>query len=226
MKYERIKKILDAFIFNKHITIRKLINLSLIFIQHQFLKNSKVYGYPIRLVIEPTNFCNLDCSLCHAGISNKKLERGMMSFEDFKKVIDELKDYLFEIDLYNFGESLLNKDIYKMINYANKKNIKTNLATNLNVVDVDQLLDSNLDTLILSVDGITQETYSKYRRKGNLNKVMNNLNEIINKKRLLNKKNKQKSWKENYIETLLGWILLLIKNFQKILGLQKNPGCH
>ena len=165
MEFYRFKKVLDAFIFNKHITIKKLINLSIIFIQHQFFKNSKVYGYPVRLVIEPTNFCNLDCSLCHAGISNKKLERGMISFEDFKKIIDELKDYLFEIDLYNFGESLLNKDIYKMINYANENNIKTNLATILNVVDVDQLVKSNLDTLILSVDGITQETYTKYRKK-------------------------------------------------------------
>lgn len=194
MQYPIIKKILDTFIFNKHITIKKFVNLIIIYIQHQFLKNPKVLGYPVRLVIEPTNFCNLNCPLCHARVSNKELERGIMSFEDFKKIIDELKDYLFEIDLYNFGESLLNKNIYKMINYANKNNIKTNLATNLNVVDVDKLLDSNLDTLTLSIDGITQETYSKYRRGGNFNKVVDNLQNMINKKNLLKKNNPKVVW--------------------------------
>lgn len=194
MKAQRIKKILNAFIFSKHITFKKLLNLGIIYIQHEFLKNSKVIGYPIRLVIEPTNICNLNCPLCYARSSNKELERGSMSFEDFKKIIDELKDYLFEIDLYNFGESLLNKDIYRMINYANKNNIKTNLSTNLHVVNIHELINSNLDNLILSIDGITQETYSRYRKGGNLNRVLNNLKKIIEQKKFLKKKNPKITW--------------------------------
>src|SRR5579883_2934405 len=114
---KRTRKMLDAFVFNRHITVKKALNLGLVFFQHQFLKNSRVYGHPVRLVIEPTNHCNLSCPLCPAGRDNKGHERGMMKLEDFKAIIDEVGEYLFEIDLYDFGESLLNPRIYEMIEY-------------------------------------------------------------------------------------------------------------
>ena len=62
------------------------------------------------------------------------------------------------------------------------------------MVDINKLLQSSLDTLILSIDGITQETYSKYRRGGDFNKVMNNLKEIIRRKKLFKKKNPKIIW--------------------------------
>ena len=194
METRRIKKLLTSFIFNKHVTLKKLINLGLIFIQHQFIKNSKVKGYPVRLVIEPTNICNLSCPLCPAGLDNKAHERGMMKLEEFKKIIDEVGDYLYEIDLYNFGESLLNPEVYDMIKYASDHNIKTNLSTNLNVVNVEKLVNSGLSKLIVSADGASHQTYKQYRVYGNYNRVMKNMEAVIAKKEELRKKYPKIVW--------------------------------
>jgi MoaA/NifB/PqqE/SkfB family radical SAM enzyme len=44
-----------------------------------------------------------------------------MDFEDYKKIIDEMGDYLLNVTLWNFGEPFLHKQISDMIDYAKKK---------------------------------------------------------------------------------------------------------
>ncbi|MBI3551257.1 MAG: SPASM domain-containing protein [Elusimicrobia bacterium] len=195
MELKRIKKVLDAFVFNRHVTPKKLFNLALIFVQHQFLKNSKVVGYPLRMVIEPTNVCNLSCPLCPAARDLHDHKRGMMSLDDFKKIIDEVGAYLYEIDLFDFGESLLNPKIYDMIRYAADRNIRTNLSSNLNVVDVDRLVESGLSRLIASVDGTSQETYKQYRVHGDYDKVMGHIKAIAAKKKALGTSEPELVWR-------------------------------
>jgi len=192
---KRTRKMLDAFVFNRHITVKKALNLGLVFFQHQFLKNSRVYGHPVRLVIEPTNHCNLSCPLCPAGRDNKGHERGMMKLEDFKAIIDEVGEYLFEIDLYDFGESLLNPRIYEMIEYASRKNIRTNLSSNLNVGNIEKLVRSGLSRLIVSIDGASQETYKKYRVYGDYDRVMENVRATIEMKKRLGKNEPRLVWR-------------------------------
>ncbi|MAG52835.1 MAG: hypothetical protein CMH62_02635 [Nanoarchaeota archaeon] len=194
MNSRRLKKVANSFVFNRHTTPKKLLNLGLIFVQHQFIKNSKVKGYPIRLVIEPTNFCNLGCPLCPAGKDNKEHERGMMKLDEFKEVIDEVGDYLYEIDMYNFGESLLNRHVYDMIEYASKKNIATNLSTNLNVGDAERIVTSGLSKLIVSADGATNDVYKQYRVYGDFDNVLSRLKKVIAKKKELNMENPRIVW--------------------------------
>ena len=190
----RTKKLISTFIFTRNHTPKRFSNLVNIYIQHKFINGDKVRGYPIRLVIEPTNLCNLSCPLCPAGKDNKEHERGLMKLDEFKKIIDEVGEYLYEIDLYNFGESLINKQIYDMIEYASKFNIKTNLSSNLNLGDPEKIVTSGLSKLIVSADGATNETYKQYRVYGDINVVMKKLREIISVKKKLNKRNPRIIW--------------------------------
>lgn len=190
----RARKILKSFVFTSNHTPKRLWNLLVIWLQHQFFKNAKVKGSPVRLVIEPTNYCNLGCPLCPAGKDNSGHERGMMKLEEFRAMIDEVGDTLYEIDLYNFGESLLNKDIYAMIACAAQKKIKTNLSTNLNLGDAEKLVASGLSKLIVSADGASQETYRQYRVYGNFEKVFGKLKEVIAKKKELKSKTPKIVW--------------------------------
>jgi radical SAM protein with 4Fe4S-binding SPASM domain len=48
--------------------------------------------------------------------------------------------------------------------------------------DIDDLVSSGLDHMIVSVDGTTQEVYEKYRRGGNLELVLENASAIIAKR--------------------------------------------
>jgi MoaA/NifB/PqqE/SkfB family radical SAM enzyme len=106
----------------------------------------------------------------------------MMSLDCFKQYFDPMADHLFEAYMHNWGESLLNKEVFKMIAHAQSRNVGTNLSTNFsetNASDLDNLLDSGLEYLIVSLDGISAESYSQYRVRGKFENVMHNLSEII-----------------------------------------------
>jgi radical SAM protein with 4Fe4S-binding SPASM domain len=150
--------------------------------------NKVVLKLPIRARIEICRFCNLKCSSCPIGrgkIKNKK----MMSFSNFKFIIDKIKISVKELSLFNYGEPLLNPEIVKMIKYAKKNGIKiVNIHTNgllLNKKLSKQLVESGLDYISFSIDGASEETYKKYRIGGDFNKLVKNIREFIEIKKNL-----------------------------------------
>ena len=85
--------------------------------------------------------------------------------------------------LYNWGEPTLNKELVKMIKYAHENQIWTRISSNmsLNYKEnyLQDLVASGLSLLHIDIDGLDQDVYVKYRKKGNLNTVLDNLKEII-----------------------------------------------
>ena len=142
--------------------------------------------------VEPTNVCNLSCSLCLGTLEKDTPPRTMLSFDTFRRFIDEIGDYLLLIVLWKWGEPFLNTDIFDMIAYAKSKNILVHSSTNGNVKfddeKADKLVDCGLDSLVFGVDGATQETYSKYRKGGNLEHVVANIKAIVSAKKRNNSK--------------------------------------
>ena len=125
------------------------------------LKREKVVGYPTYLYADITNVCNLKCPLCATGSGASGGQKGMMSLEMFKKIVDEIGKYLVKIHLYNWGEPLLNKDVYEMIDYAHRHHIVTCMSTNFTLFSEDsaeRLIRSGLDEITLSIDGASRET--------------------------------------------------------------------
>ncbi len=142
-----------------------------------------VFLYPIIAMIEPTRRCNLACPMCPVG-SDQVFRAEDMPLERFQKIIDELKPFLIHLTLHNYGESFLHRDIYHMIEYAKKEGIPdVNISTNGHVLDPSRLVDSGLDEIMISLDGITQETYATYRRGGKLKKVIENVRGLGEEKR-------------------------------------------
>ena len=108
------------------------------------LKIKRIYSYLI-LQIEVSRACNLDCRICMR--KNLESNTGFMPFDDFKKI---LVSYNFrEVGLHGWGESLLNKEIFQMIEYAKRQGIRTSLTTNATLVgkNIDNILDSGLDDI-------------------------------------------------------------------------------
>lgn len=145
--------------------------------------HSEAFLYPTVAMIEPTRRCNLTCPMCPVG-SNRTVQSQDMPRDRFRKIIDELKPYLIHLFLHNYGESFLHRDIYQMIGYAKKEGIPdVNVSTNGHVLDPARLVDSDLDEIKISLDGITQETYAQYRRGGRLEKVLENIRGLVKEKR-------------------------------------------
>jgi radical SAM protein with 4Fe4S-binding SPASM domain len=169
-----------------------------ILIERQKLNQEEhVEGYPYWLTIDPTNFCTLKCPFCPTGQARNSRAKAMLSFDNFKKIIDELGPYLIHVDFCNWGEPLLNKNIYRMLKYARQYNVDTKIDSNLNHFsekDAEKMILSGLDKLIVSIDGITPETYSKYRIGGDFKKAMENLEILLKKKKELKSSKPYISW--------------------------------
>lgn len=126
---------------------------------------------PYQLVIEPTTLCNLDCPLCPRQELTRP--RGSMKFENFKTIIDKLPKTIKTMDLFFMGEPLMNKEIFKMAKYAENKNISTRISTNTTLADkyINEIFDSKLSHLIVTLDGATKETHESYRIGSDFDKI-------------------------------------------------------
>ncbi len=163
--------------------MKKLKNFLIANYEYKF-KKIRLRSLPYLALIDPTNACNLKCPKCPNRLNRRKIS--VMSFEAFKKVIDEISDYLFSVGVFYMGEPFLNKDTFRMIKYAESKNIQTHLNSNMTLINeknVDDLINSGLKYITMSIDGASQETYSKYRRGGDFNKLIKNIKLIIQKKK-------------------------------------------
>jgi radical SAM protein with 4Fe4S-binding SPASM domain len=166
------------------LTPRKLYNIFMAEAQ-LLLKSSRLSYLPYRISIETGNICNLRCPLCPTGQHQTGIERGFMSFDDYKKIIDEIARDLILVRLYNWGEPLLNKELIPMITYAHHKGIGVTISINLNILDdktARELLTSGLSKIFVSCDGVSQETYNQYHVGGDFHQVLENLRLLLKEK--------------------------------------------
>lgn len=146
-------------------------------------------GKPKILSIETINRCNLACAICYLGDGKMDRKAAIMPFEKAKMIIDQTYVYCETLYFALWGETFLpkNKDIYKITRYARDKGIPQIIAsTNGHFFDdftIKNILSSGITNLLISLDGMTQETYSQYRRKGVLEKVMNGAEQLVEERR-------------------------------------------
>ena len=181
----------------RHASWKKLFNL--LRVEAQFrLGRTKVWGYPFEWEIDTTNICQLKCPLCHTGTDTVNRQKGVMHFDLFKKTVDQIKDHCIWLSLYSWGEPFLNKEIDSYVAYAHEADIATMMSSNLNkplTPDMaERLIHSGLDVLIVSLDGTTQEVYEIYRVAGHLDRVLDNIRLIAEKKRELGSRTPYIEW--------------------------------
>jgi len=91
---------------------------------------------------------------------------GHMDEQIFQKIINESHELSSKIFLHHFGDSLLHPKLADFIRYANQYGIKTFLSANpalLTKRRAQELIDSGLYELTLSLDGLTNETSEAIR---------------------------------------------------------------
>jgi len=164
-------------------------------IDHPFRKfyNSDLYVnfhkyplpiFPYLLEIEPTNACNIDCLFC--GRQAMKRPIAYLDYEIYKKIIDEASQYdCFEgiSSFSGWGEPLLHQHIFKMIEYANNKNLLTSIFTNgllLNNENIIKLMDSGIDHIKISLQGANVKEYDILRKSGVYDFVVENVKKLVN----------------------------------------------
>jgi radical SAM protein with 4Fe4S-binding SPASM domain len=184
-------KIKDGINFLSKITPRRLGNaLSILgsFYWSKITKKPEIKGLPISISFEPTTSCNLRCPECPSGLRSFSRPTGMLEEDNFKKVIEELKDTLLYLIFYFQGEPYLHPKFLDLVKYASGHGIYTATSTNAHFLKDDlarKTIESGLDRLIISIDGTTQETYESYRIGGKLEKVIEGAKNIVKWKKEL-----------------------------------------
>ena len=166
--------------------------------QREFRRRAiRLGSYPPKAIFDLANLCNLRCPLCSTGAGILKQRQQFMSHETFAKVFPQLSDRVLFVNLYNWGESFLNPDIFPIIDDIHATGALTHVHSNMNLKPdvVDRIAESNLTTLVMSVDGARDETYEAYRKKGDFGVVLSNIRRLMARRRELGKRFPEVTWK-------------------------------
>lgn len=134
---------------------------------------------PLFVSVEPASVCQLRCPECPVGLRNtgipgyRDTER-VMSLDVWHRVLSEIRDTAWIMQFYFQGEPLLNKDLPQMIREAHEAGLYTIVSTNAQAMTdtlADELVKAGLDRIIISMDGLTDESYNAYRVGGSLEKT-------------------------------------------------------
>lgn len=164
---------------------RKLANAARLQQQHDACAEV-VTALPWRIILEPANVCNLRCVDC--GTLRSDLPRGMLSPGDVARFLDGLWGSLVQVNLFHWGEPLLNPHVDEIVALIHRHGAGTQIHSNMNRLPeglAERLIAAGLDFLVASVDGVTQDVYERYRRGGDVKAALANLRRFVEARRRL-----------------------------------------
>ena len=147
-----------------------------------------LWGMPVALSVEPTTSCNLRCPECPSGLRSFTRPTGMLDKNFFRSFIGQVHKHTAYLTFYFQGEPFLNPDFLEMVKEAVGKKMYTSTSTNAHYLDeatARKVVESGMQRLIISIDGITQETYEQYRIGGKLEKVLDGTRNLVRWKKQL-----------------------------------------
>lgn len=131
---------------------------------------------PFLLYVDPSSACNFRCQFCPTGhkdlLKSSAYKRSLLDFGLFEKLLHDLEAFpepLKVMRMNKIGEPLLNKKLPAMIALAKAcgKVRYIDLATNAALFTpelLSQLVESGLDRLNISLEGINREQYIEHAK--------------------------------------------------------------
>jgi len=135
-------------------------------------KPRRVIGLPVHINIEPSTFCNYHCAMCSRNLIDRPQN---MSFDFFKNIIEQINPH--KLSLNGYGEPFMNRDIFRMIEFANSKKISVVTTTNGSMLlkDAAEIAKIDISVLRVSLDSPDSETYKKIRNSESFQNVVDGI---------------------------------------------------
>lgn len=140
------------------------------YLRYLFSGNSEALRYdPVTISIVATGRCTLSCDMCptHSGrVPDSYIHAQQavkdMSLDRFKEIIDRFKNAV-TVHIIGSGEPLLNKDFFKMVDYAAGKKMTVKTFSNGTMIrkNIDNILNSGLDGITISINGHNSKEFSR-----------------------------------------------------------------
>lgn len=140
------------------------------YIKFLLSKRRELLNYdPVTISVVATTRCTLACDMCptHSEIvprdyPHRQANIKDIDFEMFKEMIDRFKNAL-TVHIIGSGEPLLNKDFFRMADYAASKKMAVKTFSNGTVIEenIGNILNSRLDGITISINGHNPEEFAR-----------------------------------------------------------------
>ncbi|MCI5145891.1 MAG: radical SAM protein, partial [Candidatus Electrothrix sp. AR3] len=117
---------------------------------------------------EITRRCNLKCVHCRSSSELEVAGHPDFSFDEAKRVLDDIKTYANPVMVLSGGEPLLRPDVFDIAAYGTELGLRMCLATNGTLVTEETCLNikkSGIKMVSLSLDGSTAEVHDNFRNQ-------------------------------------------------------------
>jgi MoaA/NifB/PqqE/SkfB family radical SAM enzyme len=135
---------------------------------------------PVCLYLEVTNRCNLLCETCPRTFETLEPPADM-SWELFTRIVDQVPDIARAV-LHGVGEPMLVKQLPRMIRYLKDRGTYVLFNTNGTLMQpkrFQELIDTGLDELRVSLDAADRESYARVRGKDFFNRIVRDVGKFI-----------------------------------------------
>ena len=131
-------------------------------------------------LVDIVGTCNLRCPSCPVGNYPSETPAGLMSLDMYQSILDKIArehpgEKIF-MDLYNWGEPGLHKQLGEIIQLTKKMGYGVGISTNLNAFpDMANVIKKNPSYIRISLSGYFNEIYQQTHKRGDINIVKANM---------------------------------------------------
>ena len=147
--------------------------------------HKQLLDYPLSVVLELVNRCDLECVMCYQGFRNDT-NKVTVNESVLDKIFDDFKKNELSALMLTASEPLLYKNIEYVLKRAEEAKIMdTFIFTNGSLLDrkkSEMIINSCVTRLFVSIDAATEETYDKVRIPVGKNRLQSNRLELLEKK--------------------------------------------
>jgi MoaA/NifB/PqqE/SkfB family radical SAM enzyme len=140
------------------------------YLKYLLSNRAEVLSYdPVTISIVATSRCTLSCDMCptHSSRVPSDYKHAQQDIKDmdlasFREIIDRFRNAT-TVHIIGSGEPLLNKDFFVMVDYAaSRKMVVKTFSNGTTVLDnIDNILNSRLDGITISINGHDAEEFSR-----------------------------------------------------------------
>lgn len=131
---------------------------------------------PVYLDVELTNYCNIHCNMCPVGTGAMKRNKGFMSDKVFEKILDNIKRYHIKgVRFIRWGEPTLHLKFLDWAKALKDEGSLVHFNTNGLLLDekmIRGIVDTKIDSVKFSFQGIDDLTYKEMRSGGSYSKLL------------------------------------------------------
>ncbi len=138
-----------------------------------------------KLYVEPTTVCNLNCRPCIRNIWEDPKKH--MDMAVFDQLVEQLKEFpgLQRVVFSGLGEPLTHPHILDMVQRVRERGLAVTIGSNGLLLDEAvsrELVQLGVDRLVVSLDGVTPDTYAGVRG-ATISRVLDNIRSLNKVKR-------------------------------------------